>query len=53
MRAIYKTEVIQGLKGTTVNFFKRVNSIISLNIALFTISKVFSIYNLSFLFIGS
>ena len=53
IRAIYRVGVIQGLKGTTANLFKRVNSTISLNIALFTISKAFSICSLSSLFIGS
>jgi hypothetical protein len=53
MRAIYKMEAIQGLGGTTVNFFKGVNSTISLNMAFFTISKAFFIYGLSFLFISS
>ena len=50
---IYKTEAIKGLKETTANLFKRVNLIISLNIALFTIFKAFSIYGLSFLFVSS
>jgi len=36
-----------------VNFFKRINIIIPLNISFFTIFKVFSIYNLSSLFISS
>jgi hypothetical protein len=52
IRVIYKIEAIWGLGGTTVNFFKGVSLIISLNIALFTISKAFSICGLSFLFIG-
>ena len=53
IRVIYKVGAIQGLKGTTANFFKRVSLIISLNIALFIISKAFSICSLSFLFISS
>jgi hypothetical protein len=53
MRVIYKTGAIWGLGGTAVNFFKKVSSIISLNMALFTIFKAFSIYSLSFLFISS
>ena len=51
-KIIYKMGAIQRLEGTTVNFFKRVSLIISLNIALFTISKAFSICGLSFLFIS-
>jgi len=35
------------------DLFKRVGLIIPLNISLFTTSKVFSIYGLSSLFIGS
>ena len=46
-------EVIQGLKGTITNLFKRVGSTISLNIALFTIFKAFFVCGLSFLFISS
>jgi hypothetical protein len=53
IRAIYRTGAIQGLRGTTANFFEKVSSIISLNIALFTISKAFSICGLSFSFISS
>ena len=53
IRVIYKAEAIQRLKGTTANFLKKISSTISLNIALFTISKAFSIYGLSFSFIGS
>jgi hypothetical protein len=53
MRAIYKIGAIWGLGGIAANFFKEVSSTISLNIALFTIFKAFSICGLSFLFIGS
>ena len=53
MRAIYKIKAILELKETITNLFKKVGSIISLNIALFTIFKVFSIYSLSFSFISS
>ena len=35
-----------------MDFFKRIGLIISLNIILFTIFKVFSVCNLSFLFVG-
>jgi hypothetical protein len=43
----------QGLGGTIADFFKGVSSVILLNISFFTTSKVFSIYGLSSLFIGS
>jgi len=35
------------------DFFKRVSSVISLDMFFFAISKVFSIYGLSPLFVGS
>jgi len=35
------------------DFFKRVSLVILLNISFFTISKAFSIYGLSFLFVNS
>ena len=40
-------------KKTVVNSFEKINVTIPLNISLFTTSKIFSIYNLSFLFISS
>ena len=52
-KVIYRLGAIQEPEGITANFFKRVSLIISLNIALFTTSKAFSIYSLSSLFIGS
>jgi len=45
--------MIRGSGGTTADLFKRVSSIIPLDISLFTASEAFSIYGLSSLFVGS